>query len=86
MRSPLGRIAEILATIDDPPHIRARPNASDLPGDFREWFDGGAVKVVTGATSYHFQDGAVASMPVTPSLIVHISLPDGTQVTLQEQR
>ena len=86
MPSMLGPIAEILTTIATLPNRRSTPRGDDLPGDFREWFDGGAVRVVTGTTSYHFRDGAVASIPVALTLVVHIALPDGMTFALRQNK
>ena len=50
-------VAHILSLIADPPNLRARPQTGDLSGDYDRWFDGGAIRYITGSTQYVFADG-----------------------------
>ena len=86
MASTLGAIAEILDAIAHPGNPRKIPGKHDLQGDFTGWFDGGAIRVVTGETFYHFADGAIASIPTTPSLLIGIELADGKRFTLRQEK
>ena len=85
MRTEFRAVAEILATISAPPGRRTQRHDGDAKGAFDEWFDGGAIKVVTGWNEYHFDNGTVAVVPTTPNLRVDIRLPTGDFVIVSEQ-
>lgn len=75
-------VARILELIRRPPNLRREPRPGDLEGDFDQWFDGGAIKGVTGSTYYHFADGSRATVPVTVQPRVTIVFPDGWSVSV----
>jgi len=81
-----GKVAHILAMISAPPNRRKRPRDGDLIGEFDEWFDGGALRVVTGYTEYGFSDGTRAVVDVHPYLNASITLPDGNRVQIRQDR
>ena len=82
-RVELNEVARILATIAAPPNLRDRPRAGDLGGDFDRWFDGGAIRFVTGYTVYQFTDGTRATVPaMLPHLSVALELATGQRVTV----
>ena len=80
----LRDVARILTVIADPPSIRTAPRDDDLEGVFDEWFDGGARRIVTGYTSYQFQDGSTAEVPCSLLLNVSITLPSGARVVVRQ--
>ena len=75
-----------LSSIDSPQNLRSTRQPGDLDGKFDRWFDGGAMKVVTGWNEYHFADGTLAVVPTTPTLQIEMRLPSGVFVTVNEQR
>ena len=77
-------VAEILRLISDLPNQRTAARPGDLPGEFDLWFDGGAVKYVTGSTEYYFTNGTRAWVAVLMSLNVGIAFPDGQQVSIRQ--
>ena len=79
-------VAEVLEMIHGAPNMRNRPLPGDLQGEFDHWFDGGAVKVVTGCTEYFFRNGVSAHVPVIPTLCVLIRFPDGRSVTIEQEK
>jgi len=87
MQGDLQRIAGILAAIGSATGLRSERRAGDLEGPFDKWFEGGAIKVVTGWTEYHFADGAVAVVPITPRLRVDVRLATGAffSVTMEDE-
>jgi hypothetical protein len=87
MHSPkdLRRVLEVLAVIEAPPGLRTAPRSGDLEGTFTQWFDGGAIAVITGWNEYHFSDGTFAVVPTTPSYRVEIRLPSGAFFVLTEE-
>lgn len=80
----LGALAHILSLIAAPPGHRSERRSDDLQGAFDEWFDGGAIKHVTGWSEYHFADGTVAVVPVVPKLQVDIRFSSGAHVRISE--
>ncbi len=78
-------VAEVLEMIHGARNLRNRPLPGDLPGEFDHWFDGGAVKVVTGCTEYFFRNGVHARIPVLHILCVWIHFPDGRSVTIEQE-
>lgn len=80
-----AKIAAILGRLHKLGSIRRTPEADDLPGDFEGWFDGGAFRSVTGATSYSFADGSEVNVAVQPWLSLSIRLVDGTEVSVIER-
>lgn len=83
----LHAIADRLATIASPPRERNERYNGDVDGAFDRWFDGGAIKIVTGWNEYHFADGTLAIV-ATSSMLLHIEmrLPNGSYLTVAEQR
>lgn len=77
-----GEVARILALISVPKNLRDLPGPGDLVGDFDAWFDGGALKYETGATSYWFTDGACAVVYMLPELSVLLTLQGGKRVKI----
>jgi hypothetical protein len=55
-----------------------------MKGDFDWWFDGGAIRSITGNTEYHFTTGARCDIPVTPLFHVYVTLADGTPIHIAE--
>ena len=82
MSDDFQAVARILITIANPANLRSQRRPGDLDGDFDKWFDGGALKVVTGWTEYHFANGARAVVPTTPRPRVDITLPEGSYVSV----
>lgn len=76
----LVEIAQILHAIATLPNQRTRPQEGDLEGDYDEWFDGGAVRHVTGYNAYEFRNGVRAWWDVLPYLSVSIELANGARV------
>ena len=85
MRVDLPTVARVLSSIAQPPGLRSTPQVHDLKGEFESWFDGGAIKNVTGWSEYHFADGSVAIVPTTPHFHVDVRLPNGRYVSISEQ-
>ena len=84
MSVSLETVAQLLGVIATPPNLRSQPRSGDLEGDFDHWFDGGAIKVVTGWNEYHFADSNKAIVPTTPVLSVMLELGDGRFVQVLE--
>jgi len=79
------RVAHILGVIATPPNRRKRPREGDLIGEFDEWFDGGALRFVTGYTEYEFSDGTRATVDVLLYLSVSIVFPNGERVYIRQE-
>ena len=80
----LDEIARVLSLISHPHHIRDHSRRGDIQGDFDQWFDGGAVRIVTGFNEYKFNDGTTATIPVLPLLRVFIKFPNGTHISISQ--
>ena len=79
-------VAAVLATIDAPPNVRSRPLPGDLVGDFDQWFDGGALRIGTGVTTFFFANGIQAyTSPAMPHLSLAIRFPDGRTVHIEQR-
>jgi hypothetical protein len=74
-------IAEILNLIANPPNPRPDPKQMGVT-----LFDGGQEEVMTGVISYRFDTGATARYGTAPEWELWITLPDGTEVTLEVTR
>jgi hypothetical protein len=85
MAVDLREVLDRLAAIESPPRLRTEPETNDLIGKFDQWFDGGALKVVTGWNEYHFANGSLAVVPSTPMLQIEIRLSSGAYIVLSEQ-
>lgn len=79
-------VARILSVIASPPNRRKKPLAGDMEGEFDEWFDGGAVRFITGKTEYHFSDGTRAAVGVFDYLAVIIIFSNGDTVEVTQTR
>ena len=84
MSADLRQVIDLLSEIDAPPGLRSQCREGDLQGAFDQWFDGGAIKIVTGWNEYHFANGAMAVVSGSLALNVTIRLPSGVFVTLNE--
>ena len=84
MAIDLRTVLQRLSSIDSLPNLRSTPKRGDLDGTFDHWFDGGALKVVTGWNEYHFADGTLAYVPTTPTLQIEMRFPSGAYVTISE--
>ena len=78
-------VARILGLIAQPPNLRDQPKAGDVTGDFDKWFDGGAIRFVTGTTHYQFTDGSRATVGVLHSLSVWIEFENGACVSVRQE-
>ena len=78
-------VARILSLIAQPPSLRDQPKVGDVTSDFDKWFDGGAIRFVTGTTHYQFTDGARATVGVLPSLSVWIEFGNGARVSVRQE-
>jgi hypothetical protein len=78
-------LSGILSTVASPPGLREEPRAQDLKGDFHRWFDGGAIKNVTGWQEFHFADGTLAVLSGSLLFGLSVRLPSGTWVTIRER-
>lgn len=76
------RVLDLIAT---QPNRRKRPRKGDVSGDFSVWFDGGAVRHVTGFSEFVFSDGTQAWIHVRPFLSIRIELPNGEHVVIQQE-
>ena len=85
MAVDLSSVLQRLSTVDSPPNLRSTPRPGDLHGKFDRWFDGGALKNVTGWNEYHFSDGTLAVVPTAPTLQVELRFPSGAYVLVHEQ-
>ena len=85
MPADIDTIASILTAISAPPSERGERRVGDLDGAFDRWFDGGAVREVTGWTEYHFANGTLAVVAGSMALRIDIRLPDGSYVTIAMQ-
>ena len=81
----LEGISNILNLIANPPNKRKHPNENDLKGDYDEWFDGGAIKYVTGSTRYYFEGGVVVHAAVQLEINFIIEFPNGKKISLREE-
>ena len=59
-RPTLVDIAHVMQVVGSTPNLRDAPAPGDLEGQFDRWFDGGAVRMVTGYNVYRLQSGARA--------------------------
>jgi hypothetical protein len=78
-------LSRILSTIASPPGLREQPRPDDLQGNFHMWFDGGAIRIVTGWEEFHFGDGTLAVLSGSLLFGLSIRLPSGTWVTIKER-
>ncbi len=76
-------LSRVLNLIDDLPNLHNDP--ADPTGRVK-LFDGGRVIVTTGATRYEFPDGTTASIGVYPGSPLHITFPDGWEVSIKLAR
>jgi hypothetical protein len=77
----LSDIAKVLHLISEQPNLRPDPS-----GDFGVYlFDGGKKRIVTGVTSYEFDDGAKACSGTMPYINFFITFPDGLTVSIGHQ-
>ncbi|RJP19937.1 MAG: hypothetical protein C4520_11930 [Candidatus Abyssobacteria bacterium SURF_5] len=81
----LRDVANILFLIAERPNMRNRPLPGDIDGDFDYWFDGGAVRGVTGTTSYEFIDGTEAMEGVLPWISLTIRFANGARVGVHQE-
>lgn len=77
-------VAAVLNVIAAPPNRRSRPQEGDLAGDYHEWFDGGAIRHVTGSTIYEFHNGIRARVDVLPRLSITIGWTNGRVVSIEQ--
>lgn len=77
-------VAGVLALLNGVKETRDRPLAGDLEGEFDSWFDGGAIRVITGYLEYFFRNGAYARVTVLPKLCLRVRLPDGHTVWIEQ--
>ncbi len=85
----LSDVARILRMMAELPNARNAPLPGDVPGDergpYEQWFDGGAMRGITGGPTYWwFVDGARATS-VMLHLGIEITLPDGRRVSVQRE-
>jgi len=85
MNTGFREVADILLAIAAPPRRRKERRPGDVQGAYDEWFDGGAIKTVTGWKEYHFANGTVAIVHATLTLRADIRLPTGGFVIVTEQ-
>lgn len=79
-------VATVLAMIAAPPNPRSRPQPGDLAGDYDQWFDGGALRVGTGVTTFVFASGVEARVAASlPQLSITISFPDGRTISVEQR-
>jgi hypothetical protein len=78
-------VARVLNIIATPPNLRKERRANDLAGDYDEWFDGGARRMVTGYTIYQFANGTRAIVNVFKHLHIRIQFPEGTIVSVRQE-
>lgn len=70
-----------------PPRERGHHHEGDLEGPFDRWFDGGAIKLVTGWTEYHFADNTLAILASSSVLLrIDMRLPNGSYLTIAEHK
>lgn len=68
------------------PNRRTKRSASDGHPDADAWFDGGALRYVTGSTEYFFDDGSEARVAVTPErLDLVVKLAGGGVVEIRQR-
>ncbi len=79
-------VAAILLSIATAPNRRERPTATDEPGAYDFWFEGGAATIQTGSIEYTFADGtrATVAAPVA-ALSITIEFPNGSMVRVQQE-
>ncbi len=86
-RSASDRISpllQILTAIANPPNRHKSRLPTDINGDFDEWFDGGAFRIVTGYTTYVFANGSRAVVHTLPYLLITVTMPGGETVKIVE--
>jgi hypothetical protein len=79
-----AQVAQVLQLITTLPHKREQPIVGDLPGKFDFWFDGGAVRHVTGWSEYELADGSRVEGFVVPGLSLVIQFSNGARVRVQQ--
>lgn len=80
-----AEVARVLNIVATPPNLRKERHPNDLPGDYDDWFDGGARRMVTGYTVYQFANGTRAIVNVFKHLNIRIQFPDGTIVSVRQE-
>lgn len=87
MRISESEIARLLSLIAERPGRRSTPIEGDEQfTGMDEWFDGGALRYVTGSTEYHFSDGSSARVAVAPqSLQVTVTFADGRSLVISQR-
>jgi hypothetical protein len=78
----LIEIARILILISSTPNIHHHPLPGDIQGDFDHWFDGGAIRIETGFSTYKFNDGIIATDLDRPFFGLTIEFPNGAHVSI----
>jgi len=78
----MAQVGKMLTLMSAPPRYRTSSIEGDLRGDYDGWFDGGAVKIDTGVTTYTFEDGARARTGSWLATSMDITLADGSAVTV----
>jgi hypothetical protein len=78
----LSKIVSAIAAVK----LRPTPKRGDLEGDYEAWFDGGAIRYVTGSTEYYFRDGTIASIGIEPEkLTLTVRYSDGRVINILQQ-
>jgi hypothetical protein len=81
----LRTLSSILSTIASPPGLREQPRPQDPQSNFHRWFDGGAIRDITGWQEFHFTDGTLAVLSGSLLFGLSVRLPSGTWVTIKER-
>ncbi len=80
-----AEVARVLQLVASRPNLRRRRRPGDIDGPFDEWFDGGAVRPITGGTVFQFGDGTRAEVADAPALLITIVFRDGARVVVEQR-
>jgi hypothetical protein len=81
----LHDLLHILILIERMPNAREQPLPDDLEGNYDYWFDGGAMRVVTGYNVFDFKDGSRATMHEIPFFDIGIEFSNGARIRIRQQ-
>lgn len=83
----LEAIARMLGLMVARPNLRSQPLSGDRPGAFTQWFDGGAISIVTGYTVFEFTDGGHVFLPTAfPHILIQLASGEHLSLSLEDAR
>ena len=83
----LESIAHMLGLMAALPNLRSQPMSGDRAGAFTQWFDGGAIGIVTGYTVFEFTNGGQVLVPTAfPHILIQLASGERLSLSLEGAR